>query len=250
MRKDAAPILEMRQVSMVYRNDVVETHALRRFDLTVREGEFVAITGPSGSGKTTFLSIAGLLETASSGEYRLDGQRVETLSDRQRSELRNQKIGFVFQSFNLIPELDLRNNVELPLRYRGMPAGERRRRAEHALGMVGLGLRLDHFPAQLSGGQQQRAAIARALVGEPRLLLADEPTGNLDSNNSDSVMKLLSELHRDGATICMVTHDPRYSRYAERTVHLFDGRNVEDERGPRKQHDAMELQKSGFQEVQ
>lgn len=238
MRKDAAPILEMRQVSMVYRNDVVETHALRRFDLTVREGEFVAITGPSGSGKTTFLSIAGLLETASSGEYRLDGQRVETLSDRQRSELRNQKIGFVFQSFNLVPELDLRNNVELPLRYRGMPAGERRRRAEHALGMVGLGLRLDHFPAQLSGGQQQRAAIARALVGEPRLLLADEPTGNLDSGMAQGILELLERLNDQGCTIAMVTHDPVVAARAGRRLRLLDGAVVHESPPPSHEHEA------------
>jgi len=238
MRKDAAPILEMRQVSMVYRNDVVETHALRRFDLTVREGEFVAITGPSGSGKTTFLSIAGLLETASSGEYRLDGQRVEALSDRQRSELRNQKIGFVFQSFNLIPELDLRNNVELPLRYRGMPAGERRRRAEHALGTVGLGLRVDHFPAQLSGGQQQRAAIARALVGEPRLLLADEPTGNLDSGMAQGILELLERLNDQGCTIAMVTHDPVVAARAGRRLRLLDGTVVHESPATSHGHEA------------
>lgn len=226
MRKDDTPILEMRQVSMVYRNDLVETHALRQFELAIRPGEFVAITGPSGSGKTTFLSIAGLLETPSSGEYFLDGQEVGGLSDRQRSEVRNREIGFIFQSFNLIPELDLRNNVELPLRYGGMPAAEGRRRAEAALHMVGLGTRMEHFPSQLSGGQQQRAAIARAIVCEPRLLLADEPTGNLDSGAAQGILELLGRLHDEGATIVLVTQDPVIAARATRRVRLLDGRLV------------------------
>lgn len=233
MRKDATPILEMRQVSMVYRNELVETHALRQFDLTIRPGEFVAVTGPSGSGKTTFLSIAGLLETASCGEYLLDGQEVGGLSDRQRSELRNRKVGFIFQSFNLIPELDLRNNVELPLRYGGMPAAERRRRTDAALHMVGLGTRMEHFPSQLSGGQQQRAAIARALVGEPRILLADEPTGNLDSEMTQGILDILERLNEEGATVVMVTHDPVIAARASRRVRLLDGRLVDQPRGNR-----------------
>ena len=228
MRKDATPILEMRDVSMVYRTDFVETHALRQFDLTVRPGEFVAVTGPSGSGKTTFLSIAGLLETASSGAYLLDGKSVASLSDRQRSDLRARKIGFVFQSFNLIPELDLRNNVELPLRYGGMAATERKRRADEALHMVGLGTRMDHFPSQLSGGQQQRAAIARAVAGEPSLLLADEPTGNLDSGMAQGILELLEQLNAQGTTIVMVTHDPVIAARAGRRVRLLDGKVVRE----------------------
>jgi putative ABC transport system ATP-binding protein len=223
MRKEATPVLEMRQVSMVYRNDVVETHALREFDLTVHPGEFVALTGPSGSGKTTFLSIAGLLETQTSGDYLLDGVGVASLSDRQRSDIRAKKLGFVFQSFNLIPELDLRNNVELPLRYGGIPANERRRRTDAALHMVGLGTRMDHFPSQLSGGQQQRAAIARAIVGQPRLLLADEPTGNLDPRMAQEILELLAELNANGTTIVLVTHDPILASRASRRVRLLDG---------------------------
>ena len=223
MRKEATPILEMRGISMAYRTDLVETHALRGFDLVVKPGEFVAVTGPSGSGKTTFLSIAGLLETASAGSYLLDGQPVEALSDRQRSELRARSIGFVFQSFNLIPELDLRNNVELPLRYGGMPAAERRRRTDAALHMVGLGTRMEHFPSQLSGGQQQRAAIARAIVTEPSLLLADEPTGNLDSTMAQEILELLEQLNERGTTIVMVTHDPVLAARAGRRVRLLDG---------------------------
>lgn len=223
MRKEATPILEMRGISMAYRTDLVETHALRAFDLVVKPGEFVAVTGPSGSGKTTFLSIAGLLETASAGSYLLDGQPVEALSDRQRSELRARSIGFVFQSFNLIPELDLRNNVELPLRYGGMPAAERRRRTDAALHMVGLGTRMEHFPSQLSGGQQQRAAIARAIVTEPSLLLADEPTGNLDSAMAQEILELLEQLNERGTTIVMVTHDPVLAARARRRVIMEDG---------------------------
>src|SRR5690606_11526828 len=221
MRKEATPILEMLSISMSYRTDLVETHALRAFDLVVKPGEFVAVTGPSGSGKTTFLSIAGLLETASAGSYLLDGRPVEALSDRQRSELRARSIGFVFQSFNLIPELDLRNNVELPLRYGGMPAAERRRRTDAALHMVGLGTRMEHYPSQLSGGQQQRAAIARAIVTEPSLLLADEPTGNLDSAMAQEILELLERLNERGTTIVMVTHDPVLAARAGRRVRLL-----------------------------
>ncbi|HZW18782.1 MAG TPA: ABC transporter ATP-binding protein [Luteimonas sp.] len=216
-------MLDMRQVSKVYRTELVETHALRSLDLHVKEGEFVAVTGPSGSGKTTFLNIAGLLETFTDGEFMLDGENVKGLSDNQRSKLRNQKIGFIFQSFNLIPDLNLFDNCDVPLRYRGMPAGERRLRIEDALGMVGLGSRIKHYPAELSGGQQQRAAIARALAGSPRLLLADEPTGNLDSQMARSVMELLEDINSQGATIIMVTHDPELAARAHRNVHIVDG---------------------------
>ena len=216
-------MLEMRQVSKVYRTELVETHALRALDLHVREGEFVAVTGPSGSGKTTFLNIAGLLETFTGGTYLLDGADVSGLSDDARSKLRNQKIGFIFQSFNLIPDLNLFDNCDVPLRYRGMNAAERRRRIEEALGQVGLGSRMKHYPTELSGGQQQRAAIARALAGTPRLLLADEPTGNLDSQMARGVMELLEEINTAGTTIVMVTHDPELAARAQRNVHIVDG---------------------------
>ena len=216
-------MLEMRQVSKVYRTELVETHALRALDLHVREGEFVAVTGPSGSGKTTFLNIAGLLETFTGGTYLLDDQDVSGLSDDARSKLRNQKIGFIFQSFNLIPDLNLFDNCDVPLRYRGMNAAERKRRIEEALGQVGLSSRMKHYPAELSGGQQQRAAIARALAGTPRLLLADEPTGNLDSQMARGVMELLEDINAKGTTIVMVTHDPELAARAQRNVHIVDG---------------------------
>jgi putative ABC transport system ATP-binding protein len=216
-------MLNMRQVSKVYRTELVETHALRSLDLQVGEGEFVAVTGPSGSGKTTFLNIAGLLETFSSGEFTLDGENVQGLSDDQRSKLRNQKIGFIFQSFNLIPDLNLFDNVDVPLRYRRIAAPERKRRIEEALGRVGLSSRIKHYPAELSGGQQQRAAIARALAGSPRLLLADEPTGNLDSQMARGVLELLEEINLQGTTIVMVTHDPELAARAQRNVHIVDG---------------------------
>ncbi len=216
-------MLDMRQVTKVYRTELVETHALRSLDLHVGDGEFVAVTGPSGSGKTTFLNIAGLLETFTGGEYHLDGVDVKGLSDNQRSRLRNEKIGFIFQSFNLIPDLNLFDNADVPLRYRGMPASERRMRIEEALSQVGLGSRMKHFPAELSGGQQQRAAIARALAGSPRLLLADEPTGNLDSQMARSVMELLEDINSRGTTIVMVTHDPELAARAQRNVHIVDG---------------------------
>jgi putative ABC transport system ATP-binding protein len=216
-------MLDMRQVTKVYRTELVETHALRSLDLHVREGEFVAVTGPSGSGKTTFLNIAGLLESFTGGEYRLDGEDVRGLSDDARSKLRNRKIGFIFQSFNLIPDLNLFDNVDVPLRYRGMQAAERKQRIEDALGRVGLGSRMKHFPSELSGGQQQRAAIARALAGSPRLLLADEPTGNLDSQMARGVLELLEEINTQGTTIVMVTHDPELAARAQRNVHIVDG---------------------------
>lgn len=216
-------MLDMRQVTKVYRTELVETHALRSLDLHVAEGEFVAVTGPSGSGKTTFLNIAGLLETFTDGHFSLDGQDVRGLNDDARSRLRNQKIGFIFQGFNLIPDLNLFDNCDVPLRYRGMPASERKLRIEDALGMVGLGSRIKHYPAELSGGQQQRAAIARALAGSPRLLLADEPTGNLDSQMARSVMELLEDINQQGTTIIMVTHDPELAARAQRNVHIVDG---------------------------
>jgi putative ABC transport system ATP-binding protein len=217
----------MEKLQKVYRTEMVETYALRDFNLTVNEGEFVAVTGPSGSGKTTFLTIAGLLEAFSGGSYKLDGIDVSRMGDAERSRIRNQKIGFIFQAFNLIPDLNVLDNIEVPLRYRGYGAAERRRRAADALARVGLSARGRHYPAELSGGQQQRVAIARALAGEPRLLLADEPTGNLDSAMARSVMELLEELHRDGATIVMVTHDPQLAARAQRNVHVIDGQVVD-----------------------
>jgi putative ABC transport system ATP-binding protein len=217
----------MEKLQKVYRTEMVETYALRDFNLTVNEGEFVAVTGPSGSGKTTFLTIAGLLEAFSGGTYKLDGIDVSRMGDGERSRIRNQKIGFIFQAFNLIPDLNVLDNIEVPLRYRGYGSAERKKRAADALSRVGLSARGKHYPAELSGGQQQRVAIARALAGEPRLLLADEPTGNLDSAMARSVMELLEELHRDGATIVMVTHDPQLAARAQRNVHVIDGQVVD-----------------------
>ncbi len=220
-------MLKMTALSKVYRTEMVETYALRDFNLQVKQGEFVAVTGPSGSGKTTFLTIAGLLEAHTGGRYELDGVEVSGLGDDARSRIRNEKIGFIFQAFNLIPDLNVLDNIEVPLRYRGMKAAERQRRARQALERVGLAARERHYPAELSGGHQQRVAIARALAGEPRLLLADEPTGNLDSQMARSVMELLEELHRDGATIVMVTHDPQLAARAQRNVHVIDGQVVD-----------------------
>lgn len=216
-------MLKMESVKKIYRTDVVETHALRDFTLDVKEGEFVAVTGPSGSGKTTFLSIAGLLETFEGGRYWLDGQDVTALSDKARSQLRNQKIGFIFQGFNLIPDLSIADNVDVPLRYQGLSRNERRQRIETALELVGLGSRRGHVPSQLSGGQQQRVAIARALAGKPKFLLADEPTGNLDSLMARQVMEMLEDINRQGMTIIMVTHDPDLARRAQRNVQIVDG---------------------------
>ncbi len=216
-------MLHMQNISKIYRTELIETHALRDFNLHVKEGEFVAVTGPSGSGKTTFLNIAGLLETFDTGTYKLDGGDVSRLSDDARSRIRNQKIGFIFQSFNLIPDLDLFDNVDVPLRYRGFAAAERKKRITEALELVGLASRMKHVPAQLSGGQQQRVAIARALAGEPRFLLADEPTGNLDSLMARQVVDLLEDINRRGTTIVMVTHDPELARRAHRNVHVMDG---------------------------
>jgi putative ABC transport system ATP-binding protein len=216
----------MSQLTKTYRTDHVETRALFDFSLDVGAGEFVAVTGPSGSGKTTFLNVAGLLESFDSGSYELDGRDVSRLSDDDRSLLRNAKIGFIFQSFNLLPDLNVHDNVDVPLRYRGMKSSERRERIDAVLNLVGLAGRRRHFPSQLSGGQQQRAAIARALVGEPAFLLADEPTGNLDSNMAGEVMALLEQVNAAGTTIVLVTHDPQLSRRASRNVHLVDGRIV------------------------
>jgi putative ABC transport system ATP-binding protein len=226
-------MLKMTQLSKIYRTEVVETYALRDFSLDVQEGEFVAVTGPSGSGKTTFLTIAGLLEEFSSGEYRLDGVDVRGLSDYRRSHLRNQKIGFIFQAFNLIGDLNVQENIEVPLRYRGLSGPERRRAVHEALERVGLSARARHYPSELSGGQQQRVAIARALAGRPRVLLADEPTGNLDTQMARGVMELIEELHRDGATIVMVTHDPELAARAQREVHVVDGQVVDFAAAPR-----------------
>ncbi|MEM1410839.1 MAG: ABC transporter ATP-binding protein [Pseudomonadota bacterium] len=217
-------MLSMQNISMVYRTDTVETHALREFSLEVGEGEFVAVTGPSGSGKTTFLNIAGLLEKFTAGKYVLDGKDVSSLSDADTSKVRNEKIGFVFQGFNLIPDLNVFDNVDVPLRYRGFNGAERRRRIERVLDMVGLASRPKHLPSQLSGGQQQRVAIARALAGEPRFLLADEPTGNLDSSMAMSIMELIRSINEEGTTIIMVTHDPTLADMAGRNVHIRDGR--------------------------
>ncbi len=217
-------MLEMKDVKKVFRTELVETNALRDFSLTVNERDFVAVTGPSGSGKTTFLNIAGLLETFEGGAYLLDGQDVSHLNDKQRSQLRNEKIGFIFQSFNLIPDLNLFDNVDVPLRYRGFNSAERKRRIEQSLETVGLASRMKHLPAQLSGGQQQRVAIARALAGEPRFLLADEPTGNLDTMMAGNVMEFLQEINENGTTIVMVTHDPQLASQAKRNIYVRDGR--------------------------
>ena len=222
-------LIRLENLSKVFYTDEVETHALAGIHLTINRGEYVAIAGPSGCGKSTLLSILGLLDTPSDGSYTLDDKPVQGLDLSQRARIRNRQVGFIFQSFNLIGDLTVFENVELPLSYRGMRSAERATRVKEALERVGMAHRAKHLPSQLSGGQQQRVAVARALVGQPSILLADEPTGNLDSKNGDAVMDLLRELHRNGSTICMVTHDPRFTRYAERTVHLFDGRIVSEE---------------------
>src|SRR5215469_12597298 len=216
-------MLRMHDVSKIYRTDLIETYALRQFSLEVTEGEFIAVTGPSGSGKTTFLNVAGLLEDFDSGSYLLEGRDVRSLSDDARSRLRNQRIGFIFQSFNLIPDLNVQDNVEVPLRYRGLAAADRRERISSALELVGLASRLKHMPSQLSGGQQQRVAIARAIAGDPSFLLADEPTGNLDSLMARQVMELLEQINEMGTTIVLVTHDPELARRAQRNIHIVDG---------------------------
>jgi putative ABC transport system ATP-binding protein len=222
------PLIRLENLSKVFYTDEVETHALASIHLNIDRGEYVAIAGPSGCGKSTLLSILGLLDSPTEGTYVLNNQPVQSLDLGQRARIRNREIGFIFQSFNLIGDLTVFENVELPLTYRGMRSAERSQRTKEALERVGMAHRAKHLPSQLSGGQQQRVAVARAIVGQPSIMLADEPTGNLDSKNGEAVMDLLRELHRGGATICMVTHDPRFTRYAERIVHLFDGRVVDE----------------------
>jgi putative ABC transport system ATP-binding protein len=230
MAENDEVLIKLEGVGKVFYTDEVETHALEDVHLEIRKAEYVSIEGPSGSGKTTLLSILGLLDTPTKGDYILGGDAVAQLSSQRRALLRNRHIGFIFQSFNLIGDLTVYENVELPLTYRGMAAAERRKRVEAALERVGMSHRAKHMPSQLSGGQQQRVAVARAVAGDPLILLADEPTGNLDSKNGDAVMELLRELHRAGATICMVTHNPEYARHATRTINLFDGRVVDETR--------------------
>src|SRR6476660_9574747 len=222
------PLIRLDGVTKVFLTDEVETHALSGIQLDLKKGEYLSISGPSGCGKSTLLAILGLLDTPTDGTYTLNGKPVSGLKLSERARIRNREIGFIFQAFNLIGDLTVYENVELPLTYRGMPSSERKKRVQEALDKVGMSHRMKHYPSQLSGGQQQRVAVARALGGKPLILLADEPTGNLDSANGEAVMELLRDLHRSGATICIVTHDERYSRHADRAVHLFDGRVVEE----------------------
>jgi len=236
-------LIRMDEVTRVFLTEDVETHALAGVSLDIRRGEFVSIAGPSGCGKTTLLSILGLLDSPTGGEHVLNGTPVARLRPAERAAIRNREIGFIFQAFNLIGDLTVAENVELPLTYRGMPGEERKKRVQDALERVGMSHRMRHYPSQLSGGQQQRVAVARAIAGSPLILLADEPTGNLDSTNGEQVMGLLQELHREGATIVMVTHDPRYAEHAERSIHLFDGQVVRDERSAV----AAELARHGFE---
>ncbi len=229
MSANGRPLIRLEAVTKVFYTDEVETHALATIHMEIQKGEYVSIAGPSGCGKSTLLSLLGLLDSPTEGKYWLDSQQVADLSLADRARIRNLQIGFIFQSFNLIGDLTVFENVELPLTYRGMKAAERRQRVEAALERVGMAHRAKHLPSQLSGGQQQRVAVARAVAGEPLILLADEPTGNLDSRSGEAVMDLLRELHQSGATICMVTHDPRYARHADRSIHVFDGRVVEEQ---------------------
>jgi putative ABC transport system ATP-binding protein len=224
----AESLIHLEGVTKVFLTDEVETHALSGIHLDIQKGEYVSIAGPSGCGKSTLLAILGLLDTPSGGTYILNGRPVQSLKMSERARIRNREIGFIFQAFNLIGDLTVYENVELPLTYRGMGSGDRKKRVHDALERVGMSHRVKHYPSQLSGGQQQRVAVARALGGDPSILLADEPTGNLDSQNGEAVMDLLRELHRAGSTICMVTHDPRYANYADRNIHLFDGRIVDE----------------------
>ncbi len=221
-------LIQLDAVTKVFTTDEVETHALAGIHMDIKRGEYVSISGPSGCGKSTLLAILGLLDSPSTGTYTLNGKPVQTLKLSERARIRNREIGFIFQAFNLIGDLNVYENVELPLTYRGMASVERRKKVHEALERVGMSHRVKHYPSQLSGGQQQRVAVARALGGDPSILLADEPTGNLDSQNGEQVMDLLRELHRAGSTICMVTHDPRYAKYSDRAIHLFDGRVVEE----------------------
>jgi len=229
MTNGSEPLIKLDGVSKVFVTDEVETHALAEIHFYVKKGEYLSIAGPSGCGKSTLLAILGLLDTPTDGAYYLNGKPVTGLKMSERARIRNREIGFIFQAFNLIGDLTVYENVELPLTYRGMPSSERKRRVQEALERVGMDHRMKHYPSQLSGGQQQRVAVARALAGDPLILLADEPTGNLDSHNGEAVMTLLRELHKGGATICMVTHDPRYAEFADRTIHLFDGKIVQPE---------------------
>src|SRR5881398_390162 len=229
MENGSQPLIRLEAVSKVFVTDEVETHALQSIHFDVKKGEYLSISGPSGCGKSTLLAILGLLDTPTDGTYTLNSKPVSGLKLSERARIRNREIGFIFQAFNLIGDLTVYENVELPLTYRGMPGAERKQRVQAALERVGMSHRSKHYPAQLSGGQQQRVAVARAVVGDPAILLADEPTGNLDSTNGEAVMELLRELHRGGATVCMVTHDPRYAQHADRTVQLFDGRVVEEQ---------------------
>ena len=226
-------LIKLEGVTKVFYTDEVETHALEDVHLDIKKGEYIAISGPSGCGKTTLLSLLGLLDTPTGGEYLLEGQPVANLDAAERARVRNRQIGFIFQAFNLIGDLTVYENVELPLTYRGLSSNDRKERVQAALEKVGMSHRVKHYPAQLSGGQQQRVAVARAVAGDPAILLADEPTGNLDSTNGESVMDLLRELHRNGSTICMVTHDPRYAKHADREVDLFDGRVVDEQQAAR-----------------
>lgn len=236
-------LIHLEGLKKVFLTDEVETHALSEIHLQITRGEYISIAGPSGCGKSTLLSILGLLDTPTAGRYMLNGSAVEDLTTSQRARIRNREVGFIFQSFNLIGDLNVYENVELPLTYRNMPSAERKERVMKALERVSMSHRVKHYPAQLSGGQQQRVAVARAVVGDPSIVLADEPTGNLDSKNGELVMGLMRELNREGATICMVTHDPRYAKHADRTVHLFDGCVVEDEHTA---HVDQEMRESGF----
>ena len=247
MTSSAQPLIKLDAIKKVFLTDEVETHALSEVHFDIQTGEYVSISGPSGCGKSTLLSILGLLDTPSGGSYLLNGRQVEDINASERARIRNKEIGFIFQAFNLIGDLTVFENVELPLTYRdGMAKGERRERVQQALERVGMAHRLRHYPAQLSGGQQQRVAVARALVGQPSILLADEPTGNLDSKNGEAVMALLDELHKGGATICMVTHDPRYAEFADRKIFMFDGRVVDEDtmHRLRKEEDARLFKRS------
>ena len=229
MNTSVEALIQLKGVNKIFFTEELETHALSSIHLDINKGDYVSIAGPSGCGKSTLLSILGLLDSPTEGDYTLNGQPVSTLNMSQRAKIRNHEVGFIFQAFNLIGDLTVYENVELPLTYRGMPSAERKEKVADALDRVGMSHRMKHYPAQLSGGQQQRVAVARAVVGDPSIVLADEPTGNLDSTNGEAVMGLLKELHDGGATICMVTHDPRYALYADRTIRLFDGRVVEEE---------------------
>ena len=244
MTANPGSLIHMEGIRKVFYTDEVETHALSGVHLEIGHGEYVSIAGPSGCGKSTLLSLLGLLDSPTSGRYWLNGKPAESLTLSERARIRNREIGFIFQSFNLIGDLSVFENVELPLTYRGMKSAERKERVMAALEKVGMAHRAKHLPSQLSGGQQQRVAVARAVAGSPSILLADEPTGNLDSKNGEAVMELLRELHREGATICMVTHDPRYARHADRSIHLFDGRVVEED--GTKHRGEKELEESGF----